>query len=104
MQTASIFQLEKSRETGMLTMDPGNGGMIVGTLDTPFSGASGGPRSLDAGRHATGGHEPRQIRKEAAISDADCVVVRCRQMNLRGPFLVFPSAFCQSSFSGYRVC
>jgi len=33
--------------------------------------------SLDhpAGHHATDGHEPRQVRKEAAISDADCVVV-----------------------------
>ncbi len=28
-----------------------------------------------AGHHATDGHEPRQIRKEAAISDADCVAV-----------------------------
>ena len=27
------------------------------------------------GRRATGGHEPRQVRKEAAISDAVCVVV-----------------------------
>ena len=27
------------------------------------------------GRHATDGHEPRQVRKEAAISDAVCVVV-----------------------------
>ena len=26
------------------------------------------------GHHATDGHEPRQIRKEAAISDAGCVV------------------------------
>ncbi len=30
------------------------------------------------GRRATGGHEPRQIRKEAAISDAACVVDRSR--------------------------
>ena len=30
------------------------------------------------GRRATGGHEPRQIRKEAAISDAVCVVDRSR--------------------------
>ena len=28
-----------------------------------------------AGHHATDGHEPRQVRKEAAISDADCVAV-----------------------------
>ncbi len=27
-----------------------------------------------AGHHATDGHEPRQVRKEAAISDAGCVV------------------------------
>ena len=30
------------------------------------------------GRRATDGHEPRQIRKEAAISDAVCVVDRFR--------------------------
>ena len=30
------------------------------------------------GRHATGGHEPRQVRKEAAISDAVRVVGRSR--------------------------
>jgi len=28
-----------------------------------------------AGHHATDGHEPRQVRKEAAISGADCVAV-----------------------------
>jgi len=32
------------------------------------------------GRRATGGHEPRQIRKEAAISDAVCVVDRSRSL------------------------
>jgi hypothetical protein len=30
------------------------------------------------GRHATGGREPRQVRKEAAISDSGCVVDRSR--------------------------
>jgi hypothetical protein len=30
------------------------------------------------GRRATGGHEPRQVREEAAISDAVCVVDRSR--------------------------
>ena len=33
-----------------------------------------GPQAILIGRHATDGHEPRQIRKEAAISDAVCVV------------------------------
>ncbi len=34
------------------------------------------PETLDiqAGLRATDGHEPRQVRKEAAISDAVCVV------------------------------
>jgi hypothetical protein len=31
-----------------------------------------------AGRHATDPHEPRQVRKEAAISDVVCVVDRSR--------------------------
>ena len=31
-----------------------------------------------AGRHATDAHEPRQVRKEAAISDVGCVVDRFR--------------------------
>ncbi len=31
-----------------------------------------------AGRHATDTHEPRQVRKEAAISDGVCVVDRSR--------------------------
>ena len=30
------------------------------------------------GRHATDSHEPRQVRKEAAISDGFCVVNRPR--------------------------
>jgi len=30
------------------------------------------------GRRATDGHEPRQVREEAAISDAGCVVDRSR--------------------------
>ena len=37
--------------------------------------------SCSVGRHATGNHEPRQVRKEAAISDAVCVVVDPGQNN-----------------------
>jgi hypothetical protein len=36
------------------------------------------PETILTGRHATGGHEPRQVRKEAAISDSGCVVDRSR--------------------------
>jgi hypothetical protein len=49
-------------------------------------GSSKGSRIHPAGRHATDGHEPRQVRKEAAISDAGCVVLRCRLPVFRGPF------------------
>ena len=31
-------------------------------------------RTISIGHRATDGHEPRQVRKEAAISDAVCVV------------------------------
>jgi len=34
------------------------------------------------GRRATEGHEPRQVRKEAAISDIICVVDRSRLCNI----------------------
>jgi hypothetical protein len=46
-----------------------------------YAGLNSCPRVLDGtlnhptGRYATDGHEPRQVRKEAAISDAGCVVV-----------------------------
>ena len=60
--------------------------MLSGYLTAPMSATRGcgnepsqdaGTYRLDhpAGRHATDGHEPRQVRKEAAISDAGCVVV-----------------------------
>ena len=37
------------------------------------------------GRLVTEGHEPRQVRKEAAISDLFCVVDRSRSCNLPAP-------------------
>ncbi len=37
-----------------------------------------------AGRRVTEGHEPRQVRKEAAISDIICVVDRSRSCNSLG--------------------
>ena len=49
------------------------------------------------GRLVTEGHEPRQIRKEAAISDLFCVVDRSRSCNFpfirlpAGSFLFYPS-------------
>jgi hypothetical protein len=49
-------------------------------------GPSKGPRVPPAGRHATDGHEPRQVRKEAAISDAGCVVLRTGRRCSGGPF------------------
>jgi len=39
--------------------------------------------SMLIGRRATDGHEPRQIWKEAAISDAVCVVDRSRSFTWR---------------------
>ena len=35
-------------------------------------------KTIQIGRHATDGREPRQVRKEAAISGAGCVVDRSR--------------------------
>ena len=35
-----------------------------------------------AGRRVTEGHEPRQVRKEAAISDIICVVDRSRSCSI----------------------
>lgn len=40
----------------------------------PLKGLSGTVWDVLTGRRATDGHEPRQVRKEAAISDAVCVV------------------------------
>ncbi len=36
---------------------------------------NGNTVGCSTGRHATGNHEPRQIREEAAISDTACVAV-----------------------------
>jgi len=44
------------------------------------------------GRHATDPHEPRQVRKEAAISDVVCVVDRSRSC--------YDSAFPEDSTEG----
>ena len=44
------------------------------------------PTGRSAGRRATDGHEPRQVRKEAAISDAVCVVDRYRPLERRLTF------------------
>ena len=49
-------------------------------LNSRFRASNGNLRIVLIGRHATDGHEPRQVRKEAAISDADCVVGRSRSV------------------------
>jgi len=44
-------------------------------------------RIILIGRLVTEGHEPRQVRKEAAISDLFCVVDRSRSSNFTHPLL-----------------
>jgi len=46
------------------------------------SGRQTGYGSILIGRLVTEGHEPRQVRKEAAISDLFCVKDRSRSCNL----------------------
>ena len=43
-------------------------------------------RLSPVGRHATGGYEPRQVREEAAVSIAVCVVaISDQSYNADGP-------------------
>lgn len=75
------FLLEKKYYGRMLWVS--DGGARLGASSgapslrktTPHPGVLGRVAWIDpAGRHATGGHEPRQVRKEAAISGSGCVV------------------------------
>ncbi len=52
------------------------------------SGWQAGDWVILIGRLVTEGHEPRQVRKEAAISDLFCVMDRSRSCN-------FPITTCQ---------
>jgi len=53
------------------------------------SGCAGWVRTILTGRLVTEGHEPRQVRKEAAISDFFCVKDRSRLCNF--PFTRLPA-------------
>ena len=63
------------------------------------------PQVIQAGRRATDGYEPRQVRKEAAISNAVCVADRSRpRYALHFPSLFdggFPAGFSFHFFFGF---
>jgi len=54
---------------------------IYKTFIYTSSGCAGRVRIILIGRLVTEGHEPRQVRKEAAISEFFCVVDRSRSCN-----------------------
>ena len=92
----ATFPLEKKSQWSMVVSEGATSGNRRLPASTPSpcqaltghaKGPSKGSRIHPAGRHATDGHEPRQVRKEAAISDAGCVVLRYRLPVFRGPFL-----------------
>jgi hypothetical protein len=88
----ATFPLEKKSQWSMVVVEgatpQGSAGCLrVHLTPCQAKGSSKGSRIPPAGRHATDGHEPRQVRKEAAISDAGCVVLRYRLPVFRGPFL-----------------
>jgi len=66
------------------------------------------PQVIQAGRRATDGYEPRQVRKEAAISNAVCVADRSRpRYDLHFPSLFdggFPAGFSFQVFFGFSAC
>ena len=81
-----VFSLKKSLWPTIIEMVVLGGALAVSCTRNPlYAGLNsllkGCSRNLGLsliGRHATDGYEPRQVRKEAAISNAVCVVDRSR--------------------------
>jgi len=74
--------------------------------ESPTEGFSPEHADMLTGRRATDGHEPRQVRKEAAIRDAVCVVDRSRSYSWlfsgrNSTAGAQPSPYCKSMQGGH---